>query len=113
MSERVYDAIVIGAGFGGASCAGLLAKQGLDVLLLERYGRAGGKARSLSRKGFQHSAWVVIGAPVIGNLYEHLLEALRDARRAFEKPSELDSRLLEYRLGPREIEAFARLSSGA
>ncbi|MEJ2314355.1 MAG: FAD-dependent oxidoreductase [Nitrospirota bacterium] len=41
--------IVIGAGFGGSSCAGLLAKRGLEVLLVEKNAQAGGKAMSLSR----------------------------------------------------------------
>ena len=34
MADGNYDAIVIGAGFGGSSCAGLLAKRGLHVLRL-------------------------------------------------------------------------------
>ena len=33
MAQSRYDAIVVGAGFGGSSCAGLLAKRGLRVLL--------------------------------------------------------------------------------
>ncbi len=32
MADESYDAIVIGAGFGGASCAGYLAKSGLKHL---------------------------------------------------------------------------------
>ena len=71
-----HDVIVIGAGFGGASCAGLLAKQGLDVLLLEKNKYAGGKAMSLSKKGFTYTAWVVIGAPVQGNYYQRILDEL-------------------------------------
>lgn len=50
---------------------------------------------------------------LLGQLFDELVSALRDARRAGEPPSELDSRLLEYRLSAREIESFARLSSGA
>lgn len=76
MPKTTYDAIVVGAGFGGASCAGLLAKQGLDVLLVEKNNRAGGKAMSLSKNGFTYTAWVVIGAPVLGNLYEVVLDEL-------------------------------------
>lgn len=71
-----YDAIVVGAGFGGSACAGLLAKRGLDVLLVEKNARAGGKAMSISKNGFTYTAWVVIGAPVIGNLYEAVAEEL-------------------------------------
>lgn len=76
MADKNYDVIVIGAGFGGSSCAGLLAKRGLEVLLVEKNDNAGGKAMSLSRHGFTHTAWVVIGAPVEGNYYERLLKEL-------------------------------------
>ena len=72
----MYDAIVVGAGFGGSSCAGLLAKRGLEVLLVEKNARAGGKAMSLSKGGYTYTAWVVIGAPVEGNLYEAVLREL-------------------------------------
>lgn len=81
-STDSYDVIVIGAGFGGSACAGLLAKRGLKVLLIEKNARAGGKAMSLTRKGFTYTAWVVIGAPVQGNLYQAVLEELGVADRA-------------------------------
>ncbi len=76
MQTKTYDAIVVGAGFGGSACAGLLAKGGLNVLLVEKNARAGGKAMSLSKGGYTHTAWVVIGAPVEGNLYEKVLREL-------------------------------------
>jgi phytoene dehydrogenase-like protein len=76
MADKTYDVIVIGAGFGGSSCAGLLAKRGLEVLLVEKNDNAGGKAMSLSRHGYTHTAWVVIGAPVEGNYYERVLKEL-------------------------------------
>jgi phytoene dehydrogenase-like protein len=75
MAEK-YDAIVIGAGFGGSSCAALLAKRGLKVLLLEKNAKAGGKAMSLSKKGFTYTAWVVITAPIQGNMFEAVLKEL-------------------------------------
>ncbi len=76
MADASYDVIVVGAGFGGTACAGLLAKRGLKVLLVEKNARAGGKAMSLSKNGFTYTAWVVIGAPVIGNLYEAVAKEL-------------------------------------
>ena len=79
VSKESYDAIVIGAGFGGSSCAGLLAKQGLDVLLTEKNNVSGGKAMSLAKNGFRYTAWVVIGAPVEGNLYQVVLDELEVA----------------------------------
>jgi len=76
MADNDYDIIIIGAGFGGSSCAGLLAKKGLNVLLVEKNSVAGGKALSLSKNGFTHTAWVVIGAPVQDNLYQVILDEL-------------------------------------
>ncbi|MBI4518734.1 MAG: NAD(P)/FAD-dependent oxidoreductase [Deltaproteobacteria bacterium] len=76
MADTAYDVIVVGAGFGGSACAGLLAKRGLKVLLVEKNARAGGKAMSLAKNGFTYTAWVVIGAPVIGNLYEAVANEL-------------------------------------
>ncbi|MBT3605377.1 MAG: NAD(P)-binding protein, partial [Candidatus Latescibacteria bacterium] len=37
-----YDAVVIGAGIGGLTCANLLAKDGLRVLLVEQHYMMGG-----------------------------------------------------------------------
>ncbi len=76
MADESYDAIVIGAGFGGASCAGYLAKGGLKVLLAEKNTRAGGKASSISKNGFNYTPWVIIGAPVEGNLLQVALDDL-------------------------------------
>jgi prolycopene isomerase len=79
MAGESYDVIVIGAGFGGSACAGLLAKEGLRVLLVEKNKTAGGKAMSLSKKGHTYTAWVVIGAPVQDNFYQKVLDELEVA----------------------------------
>ncbi|WP_217181924.1 phytoene desaturase family protein [Streptomyces sp. AC495_CC817] len=46
-------AIVIGAGVAGLATAGLLAKEGYDVLVLEKNTAVGGRAGSLERDGFR------------------------------------------------------------
>ncbi|TET14855.1 MAG: FAD-dependent oxidoreductase, partial [Dehalococcoidia bacterium] len=71
-----YDVVVVGAGFGGSSCAALLAKRGLKVLLLDKNAKAGGKAIAISKKGFTYTAWVVITAPIQGNMFEVVLKEL-------------------------------------
>jgi phytoene dehydrogenase-like protein len=100
MADAAYDVIVVGAGFGGSACAGLLAKRGLRVLLVEKNARAGGKAMSLSKNGFTYTAWVVIGAPVIGNLYEAVAK-------------ELDVEDLVHMITPGSAASLYRNSSGA
>lgn len=47
-----YDVIVIGAGFGGLSCAAMLAKHGRKVLLLEKNPHIGGTSHIFHRSGF-------------------------------------------------------------
>jgi len=51
-----YDVIVIGAGMGGLTCGGLLAKQGNSVLICEQHVRPGGCVCGFQRKGFTFDA---------------------------------------------------------
>ncbi len=76
MAKANYDVIVIGAGMGGSPCAALLAKRGLNVLLLEKNARAGGKAMTLTKGGHTYTAWVVVAAPMIDNQFEKVLKEL-------------------------------------
>jgi all-trans-retinol 13,14-reductase len=46
------DAVVIGAGLGGLTCALELARQGLDVCVLEQHRIAGGYVHGFRRKGY-------------------------------------------------------------
>ncbi len=71
-----YDVIVVGAGFGGSSCAALLAKRGLKVLLLDKNAKAGGKAIAISKGGYTYTAWVVVAAPTMNNMFEVVLKEL-------------------------------------
>jgi len=76
MTENRYDAIVIGAGPGGAPCAALLAKKGLKTLLIEQNNRAGGKAMTVSKKGFRYELWPVAGGPMYNSRFEEILKEL-------------------------------------
>ena len=57
--DEKYDAIVIGAGIGGLSCAAFLAKSGMKVKVFERHSIPGGYCTSFNRKGFNFSAAVL------------------------------------------------------
>jgi len=46
-----YDAVIIGAGLGGLSCAAAFARQGFRPLVLEQHDRPGGYATTFSRPG--------------------------------------------------------------
>ena len=76
MANDEYDAIIIGAGFGGVTCASLLAKAGKKVLIIEKNNLSGGKAMSHSRKGFAYSPWPIIGAPIEGSWASKLMSEL-------------------------------------
>ena len=45
--DKKYDVIVVGAGVGGLTVAGLCAKEGLQTLLVEQCDRVGGRAMSI------------------------------------------------------------------
>ncbi|MBP0019927.1 MAG: NAD(P)/FAD-dependent oxidoreductase [Cyanobacteria bacterium SBLK] len=50
--KNTADAIVIGSGIGGLSCAALLARYGFEVLTCESHTISGGAAHSFQRNGF-------------------------------------------------------------
>ena len=51
-----YDALILGAGWGGLAAASLLAKAGRRVAVLEARDRAGGCGQSFTREGFSFCA---------------------------------------------------------
>jgi len=59
--ENHYDIIVVGAGVGGLTTAGLLAKRGLKVLVLEQHYLPGGCVTSLRR----HDVAIDVGAAML------------------------------------------------
>jgi phytoene dehydrogenase-like protein len=61
-----YDAIVIGAGIGGLTCANLLARANLRVLLVEQHYMVGGYCSTFRRKGYTFDAATHF-YPLLGN----------------------------------------------
>ncbi|MEA2167021.1 MAG: hypothetical protein QOF76_321 [Solirubrobacteraceae bacterium] len=53
MSDERVDVLVIGAGMGGICCAARLAAGGVNVLLVERDDRVGGRASTVEKEGFK------------------------------------------------------------
>ena len=73
-----YDAVVIGAGIGGLTCANLLAKSGLHVLMVEQHYMVGGYCSTFRRKGYTFDAashfYPLLGNPssITGKLLREL-----------------------------------------
>ena len=72
MTER-YDAIVVGAGHNGLVCAGLLAKAGKKVLVLEARDEVGGAAVT---RPFADGFSVSAGAHLLHQLQPRVMKAL-------------------------------------
>jgi prolycopene isomerase len=80
MSE--FDVCVIGAGFGGASVAALLAHAGMKVCLVEKTARAGGKTQTTERKGYRFEMFGAVGIPAYNSRFHELVDTLGVAERA-------------------------------
>ena len=76
MSADDFDVIVIGAGYGGATAAALLAHQGKRVALLDKTPRAGGKTQTLHRKGYRYEMFGAVGIPALDSRFHELVDVL-------------------------------------
>jgi len=77
-----YDVVVIGAGYGGAPVAALLARAGRRVALVEKTPRAGGKTQTLSRNGYRFEMFGAVGIPAANSRFHELVDVLGIADRA-------------------------------
>jgi prolycopene isomerase len=75
MSEK-FDAIVVGAGFGGATCAALLSRRGLRTLLIDKNAIPGGKAMTVGKDGFRYDLWPIVGGPSLNSRFVEALAEL-------------------------------------
>ena len=74
------EVIVIGSGIGGLCCAGLLAKAGKKVLIVEAHSKPGGAAHSFTKNGYKFesgpSLWSGLGTWPTTNPLGQVLKAL-------------------------------------
>jgi phytoene desaturase len=74
MSKYDYDVVIIGSGVGGLTCASLLSKEGLKVLVLEQSHRIGGCCSNYDHEGFQPDVGAIF--VIAHELYYKLFELL-------------------------------------
>ena len=80
MAGHDCDVVIIGSGVGGLTCAALLAKEGMKVLVLEQSHRLGGCCSNYDHNGFKPDvgAVFVIGHEMYYKLFELLDLRLED-----------------------------------
>src|SRR5690625_7661280 len=101
-TRPAFTAIVIGAGVAGLATAGLLARDGYDVIVVEKEHQVGGRAGMLQDRGFSWdmgpSWWLMPDAfehfyELMGNTVEDDLDLVWLNEQAFR--IFIDSHLLE------------------
>jgi prolycopene isomerase len=58
------------------TCGALLAKWGLKTLVVDKNSQVGGKAMTISRKGFRYEYWPIAACPSTGTQFHSLLKTL-------------------------------------
>jgi len=76
VSDASYDAIVVGSGPGGASCATLLQKRGIRTLLIEKNEFLGGKMVSIEKDGYAYDLFPHGQVPMRGSGFEAIFAEL-------------------------------------
>ena len=76
VNKSTYETIIIGAGIGGLTTGNFLAKEGQQVLILEKHFQIGGYVTAYKRRGYPLDVVHVIsglksGAP-LDNIFKHL-----------------------------------------
>ena len=74
--DTQYEVIVIGAGFGGATCAALLARRGVKTLLIDKNAIPGGKGITMAKQGFRYEFWPISGGPSLNSQFARVLNEL-------------------------------------
>jgi prolycopene isomerase len=80
-----YDVIVVGAGLGGMTAGGLLAKQGLSVLMIDRQDRPGGSCTSFRRDDIVYD----VGTAMIYGFGETGFKPFRFIMNELEEPIDI------------------------
>ncbi|MCK5459492.1 NAD(P)/FAD-dependent oxidoreductase, partial [Candidatus Parcubacteria bacterium] len=73
--KKYYDAIIVGSGLGGLSAGAILAKNGKNVLILEKHCKIGGYATSFKRKGFPFDVALHQTGGINKTFYKDILKA--------------------------------------
>ena len=71
-----FDIIIVGAGPGGSAIGALLAKRGLNILLVDKNPRAGGRMMAIHKDGFHYELFPINGVPQQNSHFERILKEI-------------------------------------
>ncbi|MFQ5353107.1 MAG: NAD(P)-binding protein, partial [Candidatus Binatia bacterium] len=111
--DSTFDAIVIGSGPGGSSCATLLQKRGLKTLLVEKNNVVGGKMVSVEKDGYAYDLFPHGQVPMRGSAFETIFAELgvsEDFQPALEPDDSRDVITLCYRR--KDWKEYKKVSQG-
>jgi prolycopene isomerase len=91
--DNRYDAIVVGAGPGGATVAALLANSGKRVLLIDKNASAGGKMLTVRRGGHTYEMFPLNLIPYSPSLFEKLAETVGKTDKIRNVASEVEDKV--------------------
>lgn len=77
---KKHDLIIIGSGISGLSLAHYAAREGMDVLVLEKATRMGGTFYSHKFKMKDSSFWVEMGVHTCYNSYQNFINVIEDCQ---------------------------------
>ncbi|NHI94538.1 MAG: NAD(P)/FAD-dependent oxidoreductase [Candidatus Lokiarchaeota archaeon] len=74
--QNNFDIIIIGAGPGGSAIGALLAKKGLNILIVDKNPRAGGRMMTIHKDGFHYELFPLNGVPQRNSHFEQILKEI-------------------------------------
>jgi phytoene dehydrogenase-like protein len=112
-----WDAVIIGAGLGGLSCAAAFARQGFKPLVLEQHSVPGGYATSFKRPGgFEFDVSLHSTSVGMRNGIANLIQGFPEIQDIEFVPHKVLYRVIfpghDIRVPPKDVEGYVKILAG-